>query len=172
MKSLDINSININSPYKVWAKGAVLHFETAYGIRYAVDFDYEDNPFCSAYWLNLTNESHKPSPNDRQIPKTIICIVEEFFRQNPDILLYMCSTDNNQQAQRARLFLRWFNGYEQQQKYVIRAANVPNVNAEGMPIEEYIAIIIPISHPQLDAVIKLFEKEITMFNANKPQEEA
>lgn len=171
MKPLDINSINVNSPYKVWAAGSVLHFETDYGIRYAVDFDFEDNPFYTAYWLNLTNESHKPSPSDRLIPKTLICIVEEFFQKNPDILLYMCSTDNNQQAQRARLFLRWFNGYEQQQKYVIRTANVPNVNAEGKPTREYVAIIIPSTHPKLDTVISMFEKEIAMFNANKPQEE-
>ncbi len=27
---------------------------------------------------------------------------------NPDILLYMCDSANNQQAQRSRLFLHWF----------------------------------------------------------------
>lgn len=47
-----------------------------------------------------------------------------FFRQNPDILLYMCSTDDGQQAQRARLFLRWFNGAKQQEQYVIRTTEV------------------------------------------------
>ena len=78
MNALDTNRININSPYKVWAEGQVLHFETENGIRYAVDFDCEDNPLYTAYWLNLTNESHKPSPSDRLIPKTLICIVEEF----------------------------------------------------------------------------------------------
>lgn len=136
MNTLDTNRINVNSPYKVWAEGFVLHFETETGIRYAVDFDFEDNPFYKAYWLNLANESHKPSPNDRRIPKTLICIVEEFFRMNPDILLYMCSTDNNQQAQRARLFLRWFNGYEQQRKYVIKAVDVPGVGPDGNPTTE------------------------------------
>lgn len=72
MNALDTNRINVNSPYKVWAEGQVLHFETENGIRYAVDFDCEDNPLYTAYWLNLTNESHKPSPSDRQIPKTLM----------------------------------------------------------------------------------------------------
>jgi len=170
MNSLNTNRININSPYKVWAEKSVLHFETENGIRYAVDFDSEENPYYTAYWLNLTNESHKSSPNDKKIPKTLICIVEEFFRQNPDILLYMCSTDNNQQAQRARLFLRWFNGYEQQQKYVIRAADVPGFSPEGEPTKEYIAIIVPRTHPQLRTIIDLFEEEIAMFRFNKPQD--
>ena len=81
MNALDTNRINVNSPYKVWPEGLVLHFETENGIRYAVDFDSEDNQLYTAYWLNLTNESHKSSPSDRQIPKTLICIVEEFFRR-------------------------------------------------------------------------------------------
>ena len=169
MNVLDTNRINVNSPYKVWTDGQVLHFETESGIRYAVDFDYENNPLYTAYWLNLTNESHVPSPSDRQIPMTLICIVEEFFRQNPDILLYMCSTDNNQQAQRARLFLRWFNGYEQQQKYVIRAAEVPGIDPDGKPTQEYVAIILPRAHPQMQAILDLFDEEIAMFKANKPQ---
>jgi len=169
MNSLDTNRINVNSPYKVWAEGRVIHFETENGIRYAVDFDYEDNPLYVAYWFNLTNESHKPSPNDRKIPQTIICIIEEFFRKNPDILLYMCSTDNNQQAQRARLFLHWFNGYEQQQKYVIRSAEIPNVTPEGKPTQDYISIIVPRTHPQLQTIIDLFNEEVAMFCANKPQ---
>lgn len=169
MNALDTNRINVNSPYKVWAEGFVLHFETENGIRYAVDFDCEDNPLYTAYWLNLTNESHKSSPGDRLIPKTLICIVEEFFHQNPDILLYMCSTDNNQQAQRSRLFLRWFNGYEQQQKYVLRAAEIPGADPEGKPSSEYVAMIVPRTHPQVQAIIDLFDEEIAMFQANKPQ---
>ena len=82
----------------------------------------------------------------------------------------MCSTDNNQQAQRARLFLRWFNGYEQQQKYVIRAAEVPGITPDNKPTKEYVAIIVPRTHPQLQTIIDLFDEEIAMFRANKPQD--
>ncbi len=170
MNALDTNRINVNSPYKVWAEGFVLHFETENGIRYAVDFDCEDNPLYTAYWLNLTNESHKSSPSDRLIPKTLICIVEEFFHKNPDILLYMCSTDNNQQAQRARLFLRWFNGYEQQQKYVLRAAEIPGIDSDSKATNEYVAIIVPRTHPQVQAIVELFDEEIAMFQTHKPQD--
>ena len=92
MNPLDANRINVNSPYKVWTDGEVVHFDTDNDIRYAVDFDYDSNPYFTAYWLNLTNESGKPSPGDSKIPRTVICIIEEFFRQNPDIMLYLCST--------------------------------------------------------------------------------
>ena len=42
---------------------------------------------------------------------SVVRIIIEFFRANPDILLYMCDNANNQQAQRNRLFLRWFMGF-------------------------------------------------------------
>jgi hypothetical protein len=72
----------------------------------------------------LTNPNHAKSPGDAKIAQTVVCIIEEFFRLNPEVLLYMCSTDNGQQAMRNRLFLRWFSGYEQQKKYAIRSSEV------------------------------------------------
>ena len=164
MNPLDANQINVNSPYKVWTDGEVVRFDTDNDIRYAVDFDYDSNSYFTAYWLNLTNESGKPSPGDAKIPRTIICIIEEFFNKNPEIMLYMCSTDNGQQAQRARLFLRWFNGYEQRQRYYIKAVEVKGDENR----KEYIALIMQRSNPQLDEIIARFDAEIAMFNEFKP----
>lgn len=80
----------------------------------------------------------------------------------------MCSTDNGQQAQRARLFLRWFNGYEQQKRYLIKATEVRGVGPDNKPIKEYIALIVPRNHPQLDEIVSRFDDEVAMFNEMKP----
>jgi hypothetical protein len=152
----------------VWTDCEVVRFTTDNDINYAVDFDYDSNPYFTAYWLNLTNESGKTSPGDSKIPRTVICIIEEFFRQNPDIMLHMCSTAKRQQAQRARLFLRWFNGYEQQQRYVIKAYDVKSTDAEGKPTKDYVALIIQRTNPQLDEIVARFDSEIAMFNEFKP----
>ena len=108
------------------------------------------------------------SPGDKKIAQTVICVIEEFFRQNPDILLYMCSTDDGQQAQRARLFLRWFNGAEQQKHYVIRTTEVKGERDDGTPRKEYVAFIVQRSNPNLDEIIRLFDAEVAMFNEMKP----
>ena len=100
----------------------------------------------------------------KKIPQTVICIIEEFFDKNPEILLYLCSTANNQQAQRARLFLRWFNGYEQRQRYYIKAVEV---KGEDMTTD-YVALIVRRSHPQFDSIISRFDSEIAIFNEFKP----
>lgn len=148
--------------------GKALIFVTDSGITYRVDFELDSNPFFTAYWFNLANPNHMKSPNDVKIGQTVICIIEEFFRVNPEVLLYMCSTDDGQQAQRNRLFLRWFNGYEQQKRYVIRAADVRSVDPEGRPSKDYVALIVQRTHPLLEEIVSRFDDEIRMFNDNKP----
>ena len=143
-------------------------FTTDKGIAYRVDFELDCNPYFTAYWFNLANPQHKRSSGDVKIAQTIICIIEEFFRTNPEVLLYMCSTDNGQQAQRARLFLRWFNGYEQQKKYAIRSYDVRSTDADGKPIKEYVALIVQRTHPQFNEIIARFDNEIAIFNELKP----
>lgn len=166
--ALDITRINIYSPYKIWSDGDIYRFETDHGIKYLVDFDLDANPYYTAYWFNLSNPEHTKSPGDKKIAQTVVCIIEEFFRVNPNVLLYMCSTDNDQQAQRARLFLRWFNGAEQQQKYVIVATEVKGEIKKGKRLTEYIAMIVPRNHPKLDEIIDRFNEEVKMFNEFKP----
>lgn len=162
MKQLDVDVVNIYSPYPVWIRGDEFVFTTDNGIEYSVSFDEEENFEYKAYWFNLTNMSHQKSPGDIKIAQTVICIIEEFFRQNPDILLYLCSTDGGQQAQRSRLFLRWFNGYEQQKKYMIKSAEV-----KGEGITEYISLILMISHPNIIEISSAFDNIVKMFNDNK-----
>ena len=168
MNALDLKTINIYAPYSVWEEDDTFFFKTDFGINYSVDFDVDDNPLFTAYWFNLTNMSQEKSPGDIKIQKTIICIIEEFFRKNPDILLYMCSTEDNHQAQRARLFLRWFNRAEQQLKYLIIATEVKGEMIDGKRRTEYIALIVPRSHPQLEEIVNRFNEEVKMFNEYKP----
>lgn len=172
MNTLDIEYINANSPYRVTntTKGKI-SFVTDFGVEYSVKFDEDDGAFDNnlhsvPYWFNLTNVNHKTSPGDKKIPLTIICIIEEFFRQNPDILLYICSTEGGQQAQRARLFLRWFNGAQQREKYVIRAMEVRG--EEGR--EEFVAMIVQRSNPNLNKILERYDAEVAMFNELKPQD--
>ena len=163
MKALDVNVINQSAPYGVRIEDGSYRFHTDYDIAYIVEFEQEDVfENASAYWFGVVNRSHRPSPNDSKVRATIICIIEEFFRQNPDILLYMCDSADDQQAMRSRLFIRWFNGYAEKQNFYIRTAMVMD---EGE--ENYIAIILQRSHPQLQMVIETFDNVMEQFKANK-----
>ena len=163
MNNLDTARLQLASPYTIVQEGDEYLFRTDNDILYAVSFqDYDAIPGLTAYWFDLSNRSQKASPNDVKVRETIIAVIEEFFFQNPDILLYMCDTADEQQKVRARLFLRWFNGYRQQDRYTIRTARLTE---EG--IDTYLALIIQRTHPQYQEVIDLFDREIAQFQSNK-----
>ena len=169
MKRLNTDRINDHAPYYVsYDEDGALVFSTDFGVDYSVTFDDDLNPYYIAYWFNLSNMNNAASPGDKKIAQTVICIIEEFFVQNPNILLYMCSTEDGQQAQRARLFLRWFNGAEQQKHYVIRAKEVKGVDEDNKPRTEYVAFIVQRNNPQIEEIINLFDNDIAMFNEMKP----
>ena len=169
MNALNLEMVNSHAEYPVFLSQTGKYvFKTDFDILYAVDFELDSNPYYTAYWFNLTNPEHAKSPGDVKIAQTVVCIIEEFFRLNPEVLLYMCSTDNGQQAMRNRLFLRWFNGYEQQKHYFIRSTEVRSIGPDNKPIKEYIALIIQRSNPQFDEIVSRFDSEIAMFNELKP----
>ena len=164
MKELDPQHLFYDSPYPVKLDDGEYIFRTDHDIGYAVSFEQES--LCDpipAYWFDLANRSGKASPSDPKVRETVIRIIVEFFRANPDIMLYMCDSANDQQAQRNRLFLRWFMGAEQSKLFYIKTEMVID---EGM--ENFIAIIVPRSHPYLEDIIERFDSEIAMFRANKP----
>ena len=164
MNSLNLFRINQFSPYEVELVDDEYLFETDHNIQYAVSFDLETiSDSIIAYWFNLANRSGISSPNDKKIRTTIVLILEEFFRVNPDILLYMCDNADDQQAVRSRLFLRWFNAYGRQKDYFSRTEMIMDEQEEN-----YIALIVKRTHPQLQVIIDTFDQQIAMFRANKP----
>ena len=85
---------------------------------------------------------------------TILAIIEEFFRANGGVLLYICATGDGMQKYRFHLFLRWFNTYEHRDLYEIRT--VEDVMDDKTP--NYGAIIVEKTHPDLELILARFEE--------------
>ena len=167
MVPLNLYRINITSPYTVWQEDDEWHFTSYYGIQFSIGFEEVEGTPVSAYWFNLINRSHKSSPNDKNVQKTIVCIIEEFFRTNPDILLYLCDSANDQQEVRSRLFLRWFDTYAQKDKFTIRTAVLSD---EG--VSDYVAMIVQNNNPNIEYILQFFDSEISLFTDNKPNNDS
>lgn len=162
MELLNLNNINMSAPYSIWRQDKRYYFKTDNDIIYMVSFDKEEAfQEDKAYWFNLSNTSDRKSPRDHKIRETIFALLEDFFNENPDILLYICDTIDNQQAQRERLFLSWFNRYGKG-RFTIITAKVSSGDED-----EYVAMILQNNHPHYDAIIHQFKKEIAMFKENK-----
>lgn len=162
MQLLSISRINAIAPYKVWLEKDNYTFSTDFDVRIGVNFD-EDNTSLEtsiAYWFNIVNLNGKPSPLDSKVMQTVWVIVEEFFRTNPNVLLYMCDTAGNQQAMRARLFHYWFESYKGHQRFIYIDAVIPDED-----ITNFVVLIVNRENPKSKEICEDFNSQVNMFNS-------
>jgi hypothetical protein len=160
MNTLRLEIINLHAPYRVKQredKPQDYYFKTDYGVEYDISLEEDFSIVPSgAYALDITNREHKRSPLDPKFKLTLIAIIEEFFDQNNDVMLYVTETGDEKQSFRDRLFVRWFNTYERHNLYYIQTA-------EGMMEGQlnFMAIISRKDNPRLHEVIHEFEDTIS-----------
>ncbi|MBP5339353.1 MAG: hypothetical protein J6Z14_08665 [Prevotella sp.] len=156
---MNLENINRVSPYKVTLRvesPSVFSFYTDFGVEYEIVIKSNDIFIASGgYALDIINVWHQPSPGDPKFRDTLMAIVEEFFRQNNDVMLYVTETKDSKQASRNRLFVRWFNTYEHRDQFVIKTA-------EGKMDGQlnFMAIILRRDNPRLQQVFEEFEETI------------
>lgn len=164
MNKLNLDRLNLISPYVLWrTENDSYGFRTDYGVIYRIGF-YKNELIwtAEAYEFGINNENHQVSPRDHKVKETILAIIEEFFNSNSCVLLYQCETGDNRQAMRARLFSKWFNDYEKNSEFLIRAAVI-----QDEEVDNYVGIIIPQSNPKIDTYIAEFD-EFVQFFQQKP----
>ena len=105
MNTLRLDIINLHAPYRVRQrddKPQTYYFKTDFGIEFNISLEEDFSIVPSgAYALDITNREHKRSPLDPKFKQTLITIVEEFFEQNNDVMLYITETGDKKQAFRS-----------------------------------------------------------------------
>lgn len=157
MIALDISAVNMTAPYSIWAESTnYYYFKTEHGVLYKVGFMDDDTIWeKGAYQFIIANENNVQSPNDPKVRETVFCVIEAFFRSNPEILLYLCETGDGKQAMRNRLFVRWFNKYANHQQYYL---DTVEITAEG--VDNFAAIIVQRNNPQFEQIINEFNEVV------------
>ena len=159
MQTFNLTRLNFHSPYKVWIEDNEYKFITDYGVSYRIIFsDNQDIWKNGAYEFSIFNDNHKTSPNDPKVKGTIEAIIEEFFLTNPNILLYQCETGDNRQATRARLFTKWFNEYAYNNNFCVKVSILKDDE-----VDNYIALIVQRSNPELTNILQTFDEFIGFF---------
>ncbi len=149
MNILSLQRINSKAPYevKISRNECFYVFTTDKGIRYSISFseEYEIGGSMS-YQFSIDNIGNSHGSYDKKIKDTIIAIIEDFFIENQDVLLYICDTSDNREAARNRLFLRWFEQYSPGNFTICTA----NSKVEGTDF--YMAIIVANNNPKKEAI--------------------
>lgn len=154
MNSLSLVRINNKAPYKVSiSRNECFYvFTTDQGIIYSISFSEEyEIGGCLSYQFSIDNIAREHGSYDGKIKDTIIAIIEDFFLENQDVLLYICDTSDNREAARNRLFLRWF------EQYSLGKFTICTANSKVEDTYFYMAIIIANDNPQKDSVTLDFE---------------
>ncbi|MBR6016251.1 MAG: hypothetical protein IKS94_01780 [Prevotella sp.] len=150
---LSVDKINQVSPYWVIQLDELtFRFATDNGVVYRVGF-YKDTVFLidGSYHFFIDNVNHQPSPNDPNLLATVTAVIEEFFRQEPLVMLYICDPSDNRQGSRNRLYKRWFDNYVNHSKYRLYSESVAFEN-----VDYYAGLIMRKDNPHCDEVIAAF----------------
>lgn len=154
-----------NAPYDLLLSDNNFMFKTDLGIHYMVSFNKEDIMFgeCGTYQLIIRKIEETRSRHDPKVEVTILAIVNEFFRSNQEVMLYLCDTSDGRERSRNRLFLNWFDRYVEKNRFTICKAHA-EVEGEGL----FLCIIVDNQHPKLKAITKDFEEKAAMLTEGKP----
>lgn len=155
MRRIDIDRLNQNLCYQVTAiSDEDYHFRTEHNVDLVVSFVEDFSIWeTGAYQFVITNANNTKSPNDPKIKETVFALIEAFFDENPDILLYVCETGDGKESLRDRLFLRWLKDYSQKGLFYVEHVEM---TVEG--IDNYAVLIVERRNPCLYAIISEFHE--------------
>lgn len=162
MRHLNLDRVNAKAPYSVIMRTEqVYYFKTDVGMICTITFldDYsiwEEG----AYQFVINNENQVPSPLDSKLRDTVFILIDAFFDENPDILLYICETGDGKQEFRSRLFMRWFNTYSGRDAYIMETAEVQEDDTKN-----FAALIVQKSNPNLKQILSDFDETVRILTS-------
>jgi len=162
MIQLSAENINLTAPYQVETINDLsVSFVTDNDVCYDVGF-YEDHIFSidGAFHFYISNADHKHAPNDPKVLATVIAVIEEFFRQEPMVMLYICDPRDHRQAARNRLYLHWFNDYINNSDFRLYSESVIYKS-----VDYYAGLIMRKDNPYYDDVVATFHRIAEMLPA-------
>ena len=155
---LSVDNINKESPYWVIQLDDMqFRFRTSTGIVYHVGF-YPDSYFMpgSAYHFYISsNNIH--APKDSSVFTVISLVIEEFFRIDSSIMLYICDSSDKRELTRANLYKRWFDNYPKKDSLILRTAEIPFKENSI-----YSGLIIRKDNPMSKLIIEAFDNFVEL----------
>ncbi|MBQ0061307.1 MAG: hypothetical protein KBT15_06000 [Bacteroidales bacterium] len=164
MNKLNILKINEKSPYPIKQLSVDRYqFMTDNNVLYHLVFD-EDEPIGNVptYQFSLVNVSGSSPENDGRIKMVVVSILENFFEVNDYVILYICDTSDGRQSVRARLFTRWFQDYDKENRFYILANSLLDEDI----INEF-GLIFKRSNPEANSIISDYNFMINSFKNSK-----
>lgn len=158
--NFSLSKLNSKSPYLLFSSGLYSFvFITDQGKKYEIGF-IQDQMISDegVYQFFISTEDQFKTAPDKKIQQTVMAVLEEFFRNDGVVLDYICSTEDNRQAIRDRLFHQWFSTSMNKDEFCLRSINVT--------IEEtayFSSVIMRNDNPRFEAMNEAIDRFIQDF---------
>lgn len=155
MNEISVEYINRKAPYRVeTTEFGDFVFQTNKGVIYGIAF-LEESPIgnCNTFQLTISNKNEQHGTFDPNVRITIFTIIEEFFHNTNNVLIYICDTSDGRESVRNRLFLKWFEDYTDKRRFYFRTAHA-FIEGEGF----FAAIIAELKNPNIESIKQNFER--------------
>lgn len=152
--TLSADNLNHRSPYQLaQVNDMTFSFVTDQQIHYNVGF-YKDTYFMDegAYHFFIDNSENEHGAYDPKILDVVTVILEEFFSQEPTVMLYICDPTDKRQAARDRLYHLWFYDYARNHEMTLFSDSVTFKNTKY-----YAGILLRHDHPLHDMILAYYQ---------------
>jgi len=105
-----------------------------------------------AYHFFIDNSTNEHGSYDPKILDVITVILEEFFSQEPSVMLYICDPTDQRQAARDRLYHLWFYDYARSHEMTFFSDAVT-----FKTIKYYAGILLRHDHPLHDMILAYYQ---------------
>ena len=153
--TLSADKLNQHSPYHLTQiNGMAFRFVTDQQVHYDVGF-YKDTFFMGegAYHFFIDNPQKEHGAYDPKILDVVTLILEEFFSQEPTVMLYICDPTDKRQAARDRLYHLWFYDYARNHEMTLFSDSVTFKD-----VKYYTGILMRHDHPMHDLILASYQE--------------
>jgi len=105
-----------------------------------------------AYHFFIDNREHEHGSYDPKILDVVTVILEEFFSQEPTVMLYICDSTDHRQAARDRLYHLWFYDYARSHEMTLYSDSVT-----FRQVNYYAGILMRHDHPLHDMILSYYQ---------------
>ena len=104
---------------------------------------------------------------DPKVSKTIGNIIEQFFNQKENSLIYISSNDKNKSRQRHKIFDRWYRSSKSKND-IIKIDNIITIKSNDIEVDKiYTSFLLHKENPNKEKIIAIYNKIEHFLNEEK-----
>jgi hypothetical protein len=156
---------NITSTYNFVTKNSIL-----YRVAFVIDETFsaisgENIP--NIFQLIIEKASDELEPFDAKVSKTIENIIERFFQNLENSLIYICSEENDKAKSRYKVFDRWYKNSIYRET-IIKIDNIIKVNINEVEIQKlYTSFMFHRQNSNYEKLIDIYNRIEKALNEEK-----